>query len=62
MTAQKSVLMALPGAALTIEAGTLVQSIGGLGGSLAVCRGAQIFVGGTADVPVVMTSTDLSRG
>ncbi len=47
-----------PGATLTIEAGTLVQSTAGLGGSLAVCRGAQIFVNGTADAPVIMTSTD----
>ena len=44
-----------PGAALTIEAGTLVQSTSGLGGSLAVCRGAQIFVNGTKDDPVIMT-------
>ena len=48
----------LPGASLTIEAGTLVQSTAGLGGSLAVCRGAQIFVNGTADAPVIMTSTN----
>jgi hypothetical protein len=47
----------LPGATLTIEAGTLVQSTAGLGGSLAVCRGAQIYVNGTADAPVIMTST-----
>ncbi len=48
----------LPGASLTIEPGTLVQSTAGLGGSLAVCRGAQIFVNGTADAPVIMTSTN----
>jgi hypothetical protein len=48
----------LPGASLTIEAGTLVQSTSGLGGSLAVTRGAQIFVHGTAEAPVIMTSTD----
>jgi hypothetical protein len=47
-----------PGATLTIEAGTLVQSTAGLGGSLAVCRGAQIFVNGTAEAPVIMTSTN----
>jgi hypothetical protein len=46
-----------PGATLTIEAGTLVQSTAGLGGSLAVCRGAQIFVNGTRKAPVIMTST-----
>jgi hypothetical protein len=43
-----------PGASLTIEAGTRVAS--DLGGSLAVAKGAQIFVNGTADEPVVMTS------
>ncbi|MBN2327015.1 MAG: hypothetical protein JXR73_07660 [Candidatus Omnitrophica bacterium] len=48
----------LPGATLTIEAGTLVQSTSGLGGSLAVCRGARIYVEGTQDKPVIMTSTD----
>jgi hypothetical protein len=50
----------LPGATLTIEAGTIVASeivgLPGQGGSLAVCRGAQIFVQGTADRPVIMTS------
>lgn len=42
-----------PGATLTIEAGTVVASDGG---SLAVTKGAQIFVNGTANAPVVMTS------
>ncbi len=46
----------LPGATLTIEAGTVVASTTNLGGSLAVTRGAQIFVRGTAKNPVVMTS------
>ena len=46
-----------PGATLTIEAGTLVQSTAGLGGSLAVCRGAKIYVNGTKEAPVIMTST-----
>ena len=44
----------LPGATLTIEAGT--PSTANLGGSLAVCRGAQINVLGTASAPVIMTS------
>jgi hypothetical protein len=44
----------LPGATLTIEAGTVVASTGG---SLAVTRGAQIFVNGTEQRPVIMTST-----
>ncbi len=47
----------LPGATLTIEAGALVQSDEGVGGSLAVCRGARIYVNGTQDNPVIMTST-----
>lgn len=47
----------LPGATLTIEAGTLVQSTAEGGGSLAVCRGAQIFVQGTRENPVIMTSS-----
>ncbi len=48
----------LPGATLTIEAGTLVAStptVNGAG-SLAVTRGAKIFVQGTANAPVIMTS------
>ncbi len=43
----------LPGAALTIEAGALFKSDGG---GLAVSRGAQIFVQGTRNEPVIMTS------
>lgn len=46
----------LPGATLTIEAGTLIASDTNIGGSLAVARGAQIFVNGTAANPVIMTS------
>ena len=45
-----------PGATLTIEAGTLVASSTNIGGSLAVSRGGQIFVQGTAENPVIMTS------
>ncbi len=48
----------LPGATLTIEAGTLVKSTAGLGGSLAVCRGAKIYANGTKDAPIIMTSTN----
>lgn len=47
----------MPGATLTIEPGVVVASTAGLGGSLAVTRGAQIFVNGTQDEPVIMTST-----
>ncbi len=45
-----------PGATLTIEAGTIVASDTNIGGSLAVCKGAQIFVQGTQFNPVIMTS------
>ena len=45
-----------PGATLTIEAGTVIASDTGIGGSLAVTRGGQIFVLGTVTDPVVMTS------
>jgi hypothetical protein len=47
----------LPGASLTIEAGTVVASTANAGGSLAVTKGAQIFVNGTQAEPVIMTST-----
>lgn len=47
----------LPGATLTIEAGTVLASTTGIGGSLAVTRGAQIHVLGTNANPVIMTST-----
>ena len=46
----------LPGATLTIEAGTLVASDTNVGGSLAVSRGAQIFILGENGAPVIMTS------
>ncbi len=47
----------LPGATLTIEPGTRIASTAGLGGSLAVSRGAQIFALGENGAPVVFTST-----
>ncbi len=46
----------LPGATLTIQAGTVVASTTNIGGSLAVARGAQIVVQGTAKNPVIFTS------
>jgi hypothetical protein len=49
-------IFVLPGATLTIEAGTIVASTTNIGGSLAVTRGAQIFVQGTQENPVIMTS------
>ncbi|MBL8844043.1 MAG: hypothetical protein JNL90_21140 [Planctomycetes bacterium] len=45
-----------PGATLTIQAGTLIISDTGVGGSLAVCNGAQIFANGTQEEPVIFTS------
>ncbi len=46
----------LPGATLTIEAGTVIASPTNVGGSLAVAKGAQIMILGTEDEPVIMTS------
>ena len=49
----------LPGATLTIEAGTVIASeasANGAGG-LCVTNGAQIFVNGERHAPVVMTSS-----
>lgn len=51
-------IFVLPGATLTIEAGVVIASDTGVGGSLAVTRGAKIFVNGTKNNPVIMTSTD----
>jgi hypothetical protein len=48
----------LPGATLTIEPGTLIASTTGVGGSLAVTRGAQIIANGTKSAPIIFTSTD----
>jgi hypothetical protein len=48
----------LPGATLTIEAGTQIRSVPTDQGSLAITRGAKIFVNGTAANPVVFTSTN----
>lgn len=48
----------LPGATLTIEPGTVIRSTAGLGGSLAVCAGAKIIAEGTADEPIIFTSTN----
>jgi hypothetical protein len=53
----KKQIYVLPGATLTIEAGTVVASDPNDLGSLAVCKGAQIFVQGTHGQPVIMTST-----
>jgi len=44
------------GGSLTIPAGTTIKATGGTAAYIAVERGAQIFVNGTATNPVVMTS------
>ena len=49
-------IFVLPGATLTIEPGTVIASTTNAGGSLAVSRGAQIFVLGERGAPVIMTS------
>ncbi len=54
----KQQIYVLPGATLTIDAGVVVASYVADQGSLAVCRGAQIFVNGTKCEPVIMTSAE----
>ncbi len=50
----------LPGATLTIEAGTLIQSdtTANGAGSLAITKGAKIYALGTAENPIIMTSSN----
>ncbi|MBL6757082.1 MAG: hypothetical protein ISQ11_11775 [Planctomycetes bacterium] len=45
-----------PGATLTIQAGTVIASDTNVGGSIAVAKGAQIFVLGKSGNPVIFTS------
>ena len=47
----------LPGATLTIAPGVVIASDAGVGGSLAVTRGAQIFALGTQSNPIIFTSS-----
>ncbi len=54
----KQQIYAEPGATLTIDAGVVVASFVDDQGSLAVCRGAKIYVNGTKDEPVIMTSAE----
>jgi hypothetical protein len=54
----KQQIYVLPGATLTIEAGTLIQSLVADQGSLAVCRGAQIYANGTKCNPIIFTSSN----
>lgn len=44
------------GGALTIPAGTVIKATGGTSAYIAVAQGGKIYVQGTADKPVVMTS------
>lgn len=48
----------LPGATLTIEAGTVIKSNPADQGSLAICRGAKIVANGTKSEPIIFTSTN----
>lgn len=48
----------LSGASLTIEPGVVVASYVEDLGSLAICQGAKIYVNGTKDEPVIMTSAE----
>ncbi len=50
------------GGSLTIPAGTTIEAIGGQISYIAVAQDAQIFINGTADSPVVMTSDDPTAG
>lgn len=47
-----------PGATLTIDAGVVVASFVDDDGSLAVCRGAKLYIDGTAEEPVIFTSAE----
>jgi hypothetical protein len=50
-----------PGNTLTVDAGTIIRGIPGIFNmnppNLIVCRGAKIFANGTAEKPVIMTTT-----
>lgn len=46
----------LPGATLTIEAGTVIASTTNGGGSLAITNGADIIAEGTVNAPIIFTS------
>ncbi|GAA0872488.1 hypothetical protein GCM10009117_16350 [Gangjinia marincola] len=49
-------LVVLDGASLTIPAGTNINATGGTSSYIAVAQGGQIFINGTQDNPVIMTS------
>ncbi|MFD0761475.1 hypothetical protein ACFQZW_05225 [Lutibacter aestuarii] len=48
------------GGKLTIPAGTVIKATGGTAAYIAVAQGGQIFVEGTSDNPVIMTSGETS--
>ncbi|MFD2099824.1 hypothetical protein [Flagellimonas iocasae] len=50
-------LIVKAGGSLTIPAGTTIKASGGTAAFIGVERGAQIFINGTAQAPVVMTSS-----
>jgi hypothetical protein len=50
------------GATLTIQAGAVVRSTTGVGGSLAITRGSKIIAAGTAANPIIWTSTNDNLG
>ena len=49
-------LVVREGGSLTIPAGTVIKASGGTSAYIAVAQGGLIFVNGTADAPVIMTS------
>ncbi|TDO03719.1 hypothetical protein [Sunxiuqinia elliptica] len=55
-------LIVKAGASLTIPAGTVIEAVGGQTSYIAVAQDAQIFINGTAEAPVVMTSDDPTPG
>ena len=55
-------LEVLAGATLTIPAGTLITALERPDAFIAVNKGAKIFVNGTAEKPVVMTSANANPG
>ena len=55
-------LIVKAGASLTIPAGTVIEAVGGQVSYIAVAQDAQIFINGTAEAPVVMTSDDPTPG
>ncbi len=55
-------LIVKSGGSLTIPAGTVIEAVGGQISYIAVAQGAKIYVNGTADAPVIMTSDDPTPG